>query len=864
MLTITPLNAPAQDRSLAEETVYNAALRAFKDGFYERADSELAEFVKEFPNSKSKPEAILIRAQAIFKLGRYNEAINLIEQNTANAAGFIDNYHYWMGEIHFQAGDYNAALKDYEKLISDFPDSLLIPQAALGRAMTYYKTGRSQTTIDLLLDPEGAFQKAAQAQPNNEYVIRGYLLLAESLLEQNQLAKAKDTLSLLVNRNLPPELDWRRQYLLVRTCLADNQLDAAVNNASNLVQIVKDKGLTNRSADTYNILGQALTESDQLQDALDAHKNNLAEGVPTEAQRQALLHIIDLTIRLNDIPSAIQWLNRFSEQNASSKISDLVTLTLAELKLKQYHGIKPDSPENRQTRDTLLQECTQNADTLINTFTNSPFLGKAFLTKGWALWESSRFTECIPVFTAAAQRLNNIEDKATAYIKCADAQFKTGDFTSALDNYINASSNTDSLPTALAEQALLGTVLAAEKTGRTDPAQNALDQIMSKFNETDTAEKALFFVGRLLSRHGNTDGARDKFNTLLDKYPDSSLIQETEFAIAESYRRDRNWDKAIEIYDNWINRFTNSPALPKTEFKRAWTYYQAGHETNALDLFTNFVQQFQTNELAPQAQYWIGDFYFRHDDYVNSEKTYQILFQNWPGSKIAYEARLAAGRSAFNRRVLRDATNYFTTLIDILIDDTNSPPDLLAETYFAFGDALIELPSAESTNQLNRFSQAINALTKIPDSSSLAPAAWGRIAQCHFQLAAQNPSHYKTAEEYYNKILQYPDPNPEILCLAEIGLGALYKTQANNAAGKERTALLDTALQHYQNVVYAKNMESIPPYWLARACEEAIDLLKTQKKFDQLITLCNRMIKQLPALSQRYKAIIDESNAAIP
>ena len=54
-----------------ENEAFNAAARAFQDGFYERAAKELADFAQKFPNSDRLAEAFLFQAQSSFQLKRY-------------------------------------------------------------------------------------------------------------------------------------------------------------------------------------------------------------------------------------------------------------------------------------------------------------------------------------------------------------------------------------------------------------------------------------------------------------------------------------------------------------------------------------------------------------------------------------------------------------------------------------------------------------------------------------------------------------------------------------------------------------------------------------------------------------------------
>ena len=63
---------------------------------------------------------------------------------------------------------------------------------------------------------------------------------------------------------------------------------------------------------------------------------NLAEGIPAERRRQALLKIIELSMAQNQIPQAAKTLENFLSQYPDAALADLALLTLGELRLRQY------------------------------------------------------------------------------------------------------------------------------------------------------------------------------------------------------------------------------------------------------------------------------------------------------------------------------------------------------------------------------------------------------------------------------------------------------------------------------------------------------------------------------------------------
>ena len=111
--------------SAREDRAYAAAVTAFQDGMWSRAETEFAQFVQKYPKSGRRAEVVLLQAEAEFKQGKLPQAIALLTARQAGAGDLADQYVYWIGEAQFQGGDLPAAAKTFVSLTRDFPESSL-------------------------------------------------------------------------------------------------------------------------------------------------------------------------------------------------------------------------------------------------------------------------------------------------------------------------------------------------------------------------------------------------------------------------------------------------------------------------------------------------------------------------------------------------------------------------------------------------------------------------------------------------------------------------------------------------------------------------------------------------------------------
>lgn len=849
-----------------ETRAYEAAVRAFEDRALELADKYFTEFLQAYPNSQRAPEAILYRARAALMKRQMQAATDLLTTNASRAGPLQDQYRYWLGETYREATNYTAAAETFAALLKEFPASLRLLEASYGEALARFNLQDWPRVIRLLRGTNSPFARESQARPNHELVLRGRLLLGEALLESGDPDAAEAAVRELARSDLGPEFRWRAEYLIGRVRLQQGRAVDALNVSTNLLSLAAATGQRQFVAESQALRGAVFERLGDHTAAISAYEKNVTETTPPEYRRQALLRIIELTLEQNKLAEATDKLENFFTQYPQDAASEVALLTLGELNLRRHLATLAQPATNSLPAVTnFLQAALAQFERLATNHPNSPFAGRAHLQRGWCLWFDNRLPEAQLAFQSATNKLGHSDDEAVAQFKIADIQFQLGDLTNALAGYRAVVDNYKNIPRVQDElmgRALYQIVRASLETDNLPGATAAMQEIVRSHGESPFADPGLLLLGQKLTHARRAGDARVLFGRFLKQSPQSPLRPEVELAIARSYVQEKNWEGALQQYESWLARFGTNQLRPRAESSYAYAHYHAGRLTNALTLLTNFLAQFPADSNAPAAKYLVGALYFDQKDYVNAEYHFQGLFQNtnWIGNRLSFEARLMAARAAAARQDYKAAYDYCLRLVN----DTNPPPELAAEAFFAAGDVLIQ-QAGDPARPLDKFLEAITAFNKVIQlypTNYRATLAWGRIGDCHFQLASEDPKSYEHATNAYFKVLSAPDADVSARSQAKVGIGQVFERLANSGTPQ----LWKAAFEYYYSVVNPRDLrdgEQLDPHWFKAAGLAAARLAEEHQEWETAARIYARMIDVLPPLRSSLEKKLEKAREQV-
>ena len=847
--------------SFSETNAYSGAAQAFQDKIWPLAEAGFARFVEKFPKSEQRPQAVLYQAVARFHQTNSAGAIELLQANLDRAGTQADEYQFWIAEAEFQKGSFEAAAAAYRELWRRYGASKRRVEAFVGEALAHSRLGQWTQVVALLGNPDSEFARAAASAPTNLFVARGLLLLGDAQLSQKNYSGVEAAVSPLSGRRLGGALDWRAEHLRFEAQLATRRLPEALATSSNLLALAA--GVTEDRvalmSESVALQAGVLEQLGRRGEAKEVFKLNLPPGIQPERQRQALLRITELALAEGNPMEAATNLVIFLQQSSNSPAADVALLALGEIYLKQHVASLATNAAGGLQNTNDLETALAFFDRLVTGFTNSLYLGKAELNRGWCFWFRKQMPESAAAFERATQRLPDGDEAVVAYYKLGDVRFAQANYVGALELYRQTEKALSRWPRAgeaLGADLYYQILRASLEVTNAPAAEEAMKQILKAKPHSDLADRSLLLMVQGLAESRQlTPKQLEKFLALA---PDSPLRPEVEVVLGRAREQQADWPGAIAGYDDWLGRFPTNALRPRVEFQRAWANFKADRDTNALTQFTNFVAQFPTDPLAPQAQWWVATYYFRQPDYYNAEINYKPIFQNWPTNELAFEARMAAGRAAMLGSRYPDAIGHFTNLTSSL----KRPHPLRAQALFAYGDALMA-QNPPGTNALANYDTAIGVFSTILQeypTNPIAVMAWGEMAKCYKQIGVAGTSN--AAVFCFSQVQTSAVANVAARSEAQVGLAGVQNDQAQREPRDAQQPLLRQALSNLLEVVYGTNLrenETADQFWVKKAGLEAGALLERLGEWEQAERLYARLQDLLPVLRTSFQKKIDQA-----
>lgn len=622
LIVIMSYRSFAQEVSKEEEALF-VAQKAQEDSFYSVALDLYERFLKKYPESQKIPEVNLYIGQCYFFQKRFLEALSkfngLLKDHKAES--IRDACLYWIAEVHFRGNDFKLAASYYQKIIGTFSESEYIIPAHYSLGCCLYQ---SQDYADAL----SHFRTVLDRSSDRDLVYDTSFKIMDCLYYLKDYVQLKSFIESYFKEH--PEGMRPIGYAFFYLAEAEYYLGNYAQAADTYIRTIKNTS----DAKIWQLsrlgLGWSYVKQDKYTEAEDIFQQ-ITEASLDKKYLEILL--LGRGILLNQT-------QRFED---SLKVhSDLMNIA--------------SSPDN------LLQ---------------------AYLGKSEALYNLSRYTEALGLYTEVADRIDlkevspELVDKL--YYNWAWAYLKNGQFKEAINEFQKVASRSNDRIVQIACLCLAAD--AYQDAGQYGKAIDSYDKILKDYPDSLYSDYIQYQLGLSLLRMANYEAAILAFKALLTNLPKSKLLDEACYALGSAYFQNEDYNSCIDLLEHFSDDFKDSILRADAMYLRASALYNIGRFPEAIEVFEEIIRSYnQDKKLVQKAEYEIADCFYRMGDEAKAVSRFKVLRSKYPDSSLTVEVLWWLGAYYYRGGKLDLAHRYFEAIIQ---DFPKS--NLVADAYYALG-----------------------------------------------------------------------------------------------------------------------------------------------------------------------------------
>ena len=581
-----------------EEQLLWVGTGAFNDRFYDIAEKQFYQFIKDYPNHGKLYEVCFLLGKTLLIKGNLKEAKVILSRviNESKNFDYIDYAFFGLAEIEMKLGNAEESKKLLLTIIRKFPKFEWIDYS-------YYLLGHLDFQSSKLTQAESSFKRVSQSAKNNELIQSSFFWLGVLYFKRGDYEAATSYFQKICDdpKSIPQEY---LKYALFWLC--ESHLRLGKFNDAKLNCTTFDKRFKNDSL------------------------------IPEVYWRLAFSEY-----RLGNIKDSIEILRSFKDQFKGSQLNLFTHFLLAEMFL-----IQGDYPSSIKESDFILNKSKQG----------NIFEGPSFLVLYWNYLQLGDAEGANRIFQRL-QKLDHFEDERI-FIQWLNAEmiFSQGRISDSLPYYFNI------INTKLREKALFRIGKGYFFENKFREAVTNLDILFLEFPNSKYVEEWLFMKGECLNKLGNLDQAletydlivrqnrknlwhlfaltqmgniyffrnqpdkaENQFKKITDDYPNHPLFYDAVYQLGNLYLKKKNVAEAIHYY-SMVLKGNALDLFGEAYFGLGEIFYQQGRYEKAFTSFEMATRYLREGSLwFFLTQLEIGNLQRKWGKYAEARKSYTVI-----------------------------------------------------------------------------------------------------------------------------------------------------------------------------------------------------------------------------------------------
>lgn len=541
---------------------------AYKDGFYDIAEKQFDQFIKEYPNNSKVYDVYYLSGKNLLNIGKLRKAKMMFLKilNGNKNFEYIDYTLFWMAKIEIKMDNREEATQLLLSLIQKYPKFEWIDYS-------YYLMGLLDCESNKFDLAESSFKKVSLLSKNNELIRSSWFWLGTLKYKQNSYEAAANYFKMLCEE---PEFVPKIYLRYALFWLGDSQLKLGKFNDA---KFYYNTFYERFKSDPY--LSEVFWKLGLCEYCLGNSKGaiEIFQSFAREFKDSRLIlytHYLlgEIFLANGDYPSSIKELNTIFEQTKGNVLWGVSALTLfwnyirlskmdeANKIFQRLQKISPFEDERIFVQwlnaEVIFSE-GRIPDSLPYYFNilNTKYREKALFKIGMGYFFDNKFRETITNFDLLLLEFPNSKYAEESLFIKGESFVQLGDLNTGLETYNLIDRGERNNLWQLFALIELGSIYSSHS--EIDKAELAFKKVIQDFPNHPLSSHAALQLGNLFFKKKNIVEAASYYSMVL-RGNILELFGEASFALGEIFYQQGKYDKALTNFETAI-RYLNEPSL---------------------------------------------------------------------------------------------------------------------------------------------------------------------------------------------------------------------------------------------------------------------------------------------------------------
>ncbi|HEV3022841.1 MAG TPA: tetratricopeptide repeat protein, partial [Pirellulales bacterium] len=582
---------------------------------YAKAEATFSNLATSYPQEKSARAALYYWAEALYELGKKDEAAKLYAEFAQKHPKdpLLADALYALGVAQQELGQFVAAGATFEAYLKQFAKLPLATEVRLRRGEALFAQGQFQAAEKCFVaaadkpdfeqadwatlrqaaclselrkydEAAAVYASLPERFPGSQHAGAARLAGGRCAFLAGQFAAARLVLARVQTAGGVPAVE--ASHWLARCLLKEGQPAEALR--------VVEAALPQAEGSPYAIR-LALDRADALYDQSDRRRESVPfyvalaqqhpqDSLAVEAQYMAAF----ASLNVGDHPSALAYADAFLKQYAEKELAADVLNVAAEsnLQLKKYD-------EAGRLYDSLVKKYPRRTEAEV-----------WHVRRGLVLYLQQRYDETVAVLEPSLAALKSKDSLAEAHYLIGSSRNELKKYPAAIKSL--AASFSAAPAGQQADQALLALAFAYRQTNELASAKTQLNRLLKQFPESPLLDRAHYALAEDSFAAGELANAAAEYRLVEERFPASTLAPHAAYGLGWTQLSQMDPAAAVKTFDALLVKYASSEIVPRTRYARAVAREQLNEFAAAADDLLAYLQTQPVGAEHSDARYVLG------------------------------------------------------------------------------------------------------------------------------------------------------------------------------------------------------------------------------------------------------------------